>query len=221
MFDAETIEQFNSVVREAEIVAFLPRDSDLQVAAVARIDRTLDLFAGKKSAFVTAHNEDGANACLAAASLLTALKCELQMWLALKRDEPEAAWDLLISAQNSAAAALRAHECGTIAEPRLSLYAIIERYFFPPQVFVSTGFLVHQSHCSVCEQPYDDCPHIKGRPYMGQFCSQVMTQLEPREVSFVDEPRDKRCRATHFLVQGGRRNRMTWRIEPDPPKRDS
>ncbi|MDD3381663.1 MAG: hypothetical protein PHD68_10735, partial [Rugosibacter sp.] len=67
--------------------------------------------------------------------------------------------------------------------------------------------------CSICGGDYDDCDHLIGRPYMGRFCYIIARDISLDHVAIVKEPADKRCRVERFNVDGGVRNRMTWRIE--------
>lgn len=90
----------------------------------------------------------------------------------------------------------------------------IEELVFPPQVFISSGMIVGKQECSICGAEYGDCNHLVGKPYMGRFCYIIAKDLSLDHVSIVEHPADKRCRVQHFDVEGGTRNRMTWKIEP-------
>jgi len=55
---------------------------------------------------------------------------------------------------------------------------------------------------------------------MGELCGCTLTGVMADHVSFVEVPANKMCRVTHFSDAGGRRNKMTWRLEPNesPPE---
>jgi len=205
--------EYTQIIQDAETVSFVPRASELQEQAVADLTRYLDKLASTKAGYVKAGNEECANACLALECMVSALRAELQMWLCLKTDRSEEAWNHLINAEDYAAAAVRAHRIGQLAERRLPLYEVIERFIFPPQAFTSAGYIAVRRHCSICGKQYDECEHVGGRPYLGVFCSAIVEQLDLKEISYVTEPADKRCRVTHFSVGEKWRNKMTWRLE--------
>jgi hypothetical protein len=135
------------------------------------------------------------------------------MWLRLKQDDPDAAWDQLVDAQGQTILAVRAHEGFRNLEHRHRRLEVIEQIVFPPQVFLSAGLIVKRQECSICQADYEDCEHIVGRPYMGEFCFRILQNAEAHHVSIVEEPANKRCRVLTFADDGGRRNRMTWRLE--------
>lgn len=205
--------EYERLVQEAETLAFGARATELQPETATHLDEFLELIAVDKTNLISDGDEEASNVCLALECLIGALRCELEMWIAVKEDRAEDAWEMLISAQQNAAGALRAHPIGTIAEQRTPLYSAIERVVFPPQVYASVGAVAVETRCSICDTPYADCAHIQGRSYWGRFCSLIVTEARLREVSVVLTPADKRCRVTHFSDQGLRRNRMTWRLE--------
>ncbi len=86
-------------------------------------------------------------------------------------------------------------------------------------MFNSPGMLIRTAECSICGKDYEDCLHVKGRPYMGQFCARVIKDVEFTEVSFVDDPADKRCYITSYSDDGGTTwtDAMTMRKIERPP----
>lgn len=156
--------------------------------------------------------EDTSNRLRALLCQLDALVAELQMYLHLKDDNMSAAWDSLISAQDGMLWAMRAHPvfCEGLKGHASRLDAI-ERILFPRQVFFSTGMIVKASECSICGKEYRDCEHIKGRIYNGEFCTRGIKDCELQEVSVVEDPADKRCRAHSFGEGTVMRDILTWR----------
>ena len=138
------------------------------------------------------------------------------MYLRLKKDKPDAAWSELVKAQDAFEAALRADEgFGEDVARQLSRLYTIERVVFPPQSFLGTGWIVKEEICSICGSEYEDCDHIKGRPYMGEFCVVHIRPYEVNHVAIVDRPASKHCRITHVKVSGGRENRLSLIVEPE------
>ncbi len=210
------VEDFNAAVKGAEVFLCIARDSGLQREACAELEELLEQVALEKAKAISEANEDYANLLLGCEFVSEALAAELQMWLALKSDDPDKAWDQLISAQYLSTLAARAHDrFRHLERHRLRLEAI-ERLVFPPQVFFSTGMQIRSLECSICGREYEDCEHLAGKPYMGELCCLVVREItDVDHVAVVEQPADKRCRALGIKVEGGTRNRMTWRIEPD------
>jgi hypothetical protein len=51
---------------------------------------------------------------------------------------------------------------------------------------------------------------------MGEFCRCILRDIEADHIAIVKEPANKQCRIVYFNAEGGKRNRMTWRVEPGP-----
>lgn len=215
------IKAYNKTVTDCEVYTFLTRGVELQEEACQKLERLFKKADNLKKECIEKQDEEGANIVLALGLMAFSLTSQIKMWIALKYDQPDRAWDHLVDAQESASGAMRAH-------PQLEhLYGYIERLHaiekvvFPPQVFSSVGFLIREQICSICQKDYDDCHHVTGQPYMGKLCSVIIKKWELEEVSIVDTPHDKRCRITHFSEKSGSRNRMTWRIEKPEEKKEN
>jgi len=210
-------EEFERLAEEAQTLTFLPRGTELQEQACARIEGFLGVLAATKVACVQSLDEVGANTVLDLELSLEVVRAELNMWLDLKRDAPEAAWDSLVSAQDLCENAIQVRrqvggDSSGLENLSMKLL-LIEQMVFPPQAFNSVGGIADRRECSVCGGDYETCDHIKGRAYMGQVCHTRLFLREVREVSIVTDPANKRCRITHFSDQGKMRNKMTWRLE--------
>ena len=210
------IENFNMAIKNAEVFLFITRDSELQHSAIEDLKRLKDQMTALKTDAVDQRNENLANTLLGYECVVEALVAELEMWILLKQEDPNAAWDKLVTAQSASCGAIRAHEGFSHLVQHCQRLDDIERLIFPPQVFFSVGMLIKCQECSICGHEYEDCEHLKGRPYMGQFCGVIVrevTQLD--HVAVVDHPADKRCRVTEFTAERGVRDRMTWRVRRD------
>mgnify|MGYP001576091034 CR=1 FL=1 len=211
------LERFEDIAGEVQTFTFLPRATELQAAACTRIQQFLEVLAENKTSCILRGDEECANTILAMELSLRTVLHEIQMWIDLKHDAPEAAWDHLVSAQYACEGAIAVRrQMGTDSagpENLLNKLLIIERFVFPPQVFNSVGGTARRRDCSICGDSYDDCGHIKGRAYMGTICHTIVCEMDLQEVSIVTDPADKRCRITHFSDQGKMRNKMTWRLE--------
>lgn len=208
------VSQFNEAVNEAIHLLSIVRASELQKAAIDSLSQLRPTLAAWKKEAVERKSEDEANAILGMECVLGSLCAEFEMWLLLKAEEPNKAWDCLVVAQMKASDAVRAHKAFAHVMDRVEWLDGIEHFVFPPQMFVSAGLLVDREVCTICGSEYQECPHLVGKPYWGEFCFRHLTGVRVNHVSIVSEPANKTCRITDFSVDGGKRNRMTWRVEP-------
>ena len=209
------VQDFNDLVKEAETFLSIARDSGLQKEVIEKLKgKLIDLEAEKNKA-IGSHNEDYANLLLGCECVASTLLSEIEMWLYLKTEKTEKAWDFLVAAQMAAIDAARAHDGFRHLEHHNRRLEAIEQLVFPQQVFISSGMIVHKQECSICGGDYDDCEHLIGKPYMGEFCYIIAKDIELDHVSIVESPADKRCRVERFSVEGGTRNRMTWKFEKE------
>ena len=207
-------------VESAQTLTFAPRGLELQQAMCQEIDEFLGEVAAARKAAAAQSDESNANYALAMELSLKVIWHELQMWICLKSNAGEQAWDDLVEAQYNCMRAIDVREqlegFGTAErlENLLSKLLFIERAVFPPQMFMSVGGVIARRVCSICQRPYDECEHIKGRAYMGELCVTSIEEMDLEEVSLVAEPANKHCRVTHSSDSAGKRNKMTWRVEP-------
>jgi hypothetical protein len=68
------------------------------------------------------------------------------------------------------------------------------------RVGMSAGYIVQESHCSICLEDLEDCPHVPGRFYDGKACCRVVTQADLLEVSLVERPMHPDARIESFPV---------------------
>lgn len=208
------IKEYEELSEEASNLLVLARDTGLQSKMVTDLNRFTGTVENYKADAIQNKDEDAANFLLGMICALSAISSELQMYILLKSEKPEEAWDVLIDHQDAIAAALRAHEKFRFLEPMAERGRNLEKRFFPSQVFMSAGLIVHKQVCSICGVDYSECDHLAGFPYLGQFCSVQLSEIEPDHVAIVEEPANRKCRITSFTVPGGVRNRMTWVVTP-------
>lgn len=211
------VEEFNKAIREAEVFLSIARCSELQQGAIESLKELQSKVLNIKSKAIDENDENLANLLLGYECIVDTLIAELEMWVLLKQDAPDLAWDKLVAAQMSSIAAVRAHAGFNHLVQHYQRLEAIEQFVFPSQVFLSSGVIVKHQECSICGGEYEDCEHLKGKPYMGKFCFITAKNVEFDHVAVVDNPADKCCRITEFHVEGGIRNRMSWRIEKKLP----
>lgn len=210
----DSVARFNEVIKEAEILVSIARDSELQRNACNTLQAQAETLANEKSKAVSDQDENLANLLLGCECVNSSILAELNMWLLLKQERPDEAWDQLVIAQDAALAAIRAHDGFSHLIRQFEKLEEIERLVFPPQVFFSSGFIVGNQECSICGSEYGECDHLIGKPYWGRFCYITARNVVGDHISIVTHPADKRCRAMFFSVEGGNRSRMTWRVTP-------
>jgi len=76
-------------------------------------------------------------------NLIEAMINELKMWIALKEDNPNEAWDFLINAQSAVRTAIRTHSIAIDlnAEEYMNRLHLLEKLLFPPQIFSSPSII--------------------------------------------------------------------------------
>jgi hypothetical protein len=210
---SEEIERFNASVEGKGNLSFIVRDSDLQRNALAELSALAAEVEGWKMRAISEQDENHANLFLGCECVIEALQAELNMWLQIKEGKPDDAWNSLVTAQMATRDAIRANSGYSHLEARAVRLANIERIVFPEQVFFSAGLVVGRQRCSICDAEYEDCPHLVGTPYMGAFCRCILEDVQGNHVAMVKAPANKQCRVVYFNAEGGKRNRMTWRVE--------
>lgn len=210
----DVAERFSRYVTEAERLLYLTRDAGLQRETLTELRPYYEELESYRAAAEAANAEHPANIPLGFKSVVSALAEELNLYLFLKADEPDSAWDALVRAQAGIDAALRADESFAYLAAKVRRLRDLEACLFPPMQFLSAGLIVRRQECSLCHDDYAACDHLAGRPYCGRFCYVVLRDAEPDHVALVEEPANRHCRVIAVSVPDGRRNVMTWRVTP-------
>lgn len=213
--------RISEVTEDCQRFCYLSRAKELQLEASKSLESLKVEACTLKERMISNEDEDSANAALTLEEAISALASELRMWIALKDDKPSIAWNYLVDAQNSIRVAVRAHCSSSTFDIYVGHLHALERILFPPQLFFSVGFVVVRAECSICEEEYDECDHIKGKAYMGRICSRRIKEAQLQEVSIVDEPANKLCRILSFTDEGVTRDFLTWREIFDASTRTS
>lgn len=203
---------FYEVIHQYQRLCFMTRAKELQVEACEKLKELYENAHKLKLELISQKDEDASNAMLSFEEMITALHKELCMWVALKEDRSDEAWNYLVSAQTSARTALQVHPVGSHLMGYIEHLHILEHTLFPPQKFFSIGMIVKSAKCSICGEEYGECDHIKGRAYMGEHCVRNIEEADVLEGSIVDNPANKRCRIISVTEDGIERDILTWRI---------
>ncbi|WP_171938754.1 hypothetical protein [Herbaspirillum rubrisubalbicans] len=211
---SELIASFNDRITKAESFLLLSRSSRLQYEQALELNTLVHDIARTKQIAIANQHEDLANLFLGFECAVGAIRSELMMYVLLKRDDANAAWDRLVAAQMGCLDAMRAHEGFADCAKRLAHLHELEKQLFPPQTFMSAGFLSTQLDCSICGQPTAKCDHLRGRPYMGQLCEFIHREPRGDHVALVEVPADKRCRVVSIKTKDGHKDRITLEVTP-------
>lgn len=210
----QLIDHFNKGIREAENFSCIARSSKFQIDQCLALDLLLHNATRIKREIAHRGEEEYANLFLGFECVIGAIRSELMMWILLKRDMPNEAWDRLVAAQMAYLDATRAHSGFAHCEVRLMELEQIEGHMFPPQVFTSAGFVSDWVDCSICGEQYAKCEHLRGKPYMGEFCEVIHRNPRADHVAVVKHPADKRCRVVSFNTKEGHRDKLSWEVTP-------
>lgn len=134
----QTINFFNNGIKEAERFLYMTRSSELQLEQCLALDHLLYNVTQIKSEEIHRGEENTANLFLGYECAIGSVRSELMMWILLKHDMPNEAWDQLIAAQMGCLDASRAHDLFAHCEQRIGVLEQLEDKIFPPQVFIST-----------------------------------------------------------------------------------
>jgi hypothetical protein len=210
----QALDYFNAGIKDAEVFLSLARSSKLQLAQCVTLD-LLSYNATRIKHEAARHgDENSANLFLGFECAIGAVRSELMMWILLKRDMPNEAWDRMVAAQMGCLDATRAHNGFADCERKLKDLERLEGQIFPPQTFSSAGFVVKRLDCSICGERYSKCEHLRGKPYRGRFCEVIHRDPRGDHIALVETPADKRCRVVSFKTKDGHRDKLSWEITP-------
>jgi hypothetical protein len=206
------IKEFNEMAAIAQKKAFITVGLEIQKEEVEILKSYRKALNEIKNAFVERQLENEANLVYCIENSLLAVQHELQMLIDIKEDRMNQAWGNLVNAQNIYGTVLRNYPFELESEKkyviRLETY---EKLLFPKMFFSSVGGIIKKSHCSICNESYSKCDHIKGRLYMGELCTRVITEMDLEEVSLVDLPANKHCRTLSISETGKTIDLLTLR----------
>jgi len=218
----EWITDFNREIDAAYRYSFPVRDPELQAEAADALESYLSLLDSERLRLRAEEDSDRANLFLGLCCYARSVIQLLKMWLAIRNDDANEAWGLLVGAQESACAAMRAHRrCAAHMVDYSRHLDMLQHVLFPPQQFVSASFVLRTSECSLCTAPFHECDHIAGLPYDGEFCVEIIREVSAVDhVALVDSPHDKRCRVTSFSDGGFDVDSFTLRRTPREKEKD-
>jgi len=217
----EFLDNFNkAMLQEIGKFLYLVRDKHYQKGAIDKLNALKQQAVNLKEKMISEADEENANILLSVENITEAIINELKMWIALKEDRVDEAWDYLVDAQSAIRTASQAHVIALKlnGEKYANKLHLIEKLIFPPQIFFSPALVVEEARCSICDKDYEECEHIVGKAYLGKICYRIITKMRQEEVSVVTNPANKRARVLTITEENMTRDYMTWRIIRDEEK---
>ncbi len=204
--------EFNEMAAIAQKKAFITVGVEIQKDEIETIKAYRSELSDLKKQFVERKLQNEANLIYCIDNSLLAVQYELQMLVNIKEDKMNEAWGNLVNAQVIYGTVVRNYpfefETSDGYIERLEDY---EKLLFPKMFFSSVGGIIKKSHCSICNESYSKCDHIKGRLYNGELCVRVVTEMELEEASLVDIPANKHCRMLSTSYNGKTVDLLTLR----------
>src|SRR5260370_4050554 len=215
-------DKFQQALQEGRKFCFVTRAKEFQLQARDMLKNLAKNTATLKKKAITAAYEDAANLLLSYEETTNAIINELNMWIALKEDNPDAAWDYLVNAETAAISAMKAHVSASHLDAYLEHLDALEHHMFPKQMFFSPGMIIKDARCSICGQEYGECDHLAGKPYMGELCAREIVHADLEEASLVPNPANKHARGIFITGKDGiRRDFLTWRPASEKPSKQA
>ena len=203
---------YRPILEGCQNFLYFVRGIEFQIEAVNKLEQLIKEVMTIKAHMIENQDEDAANCCLSLEMVAKALIHEIKMWISLKEDRTGDAWDELISAETAADMAISAHPISNNMIDYIFRLKEFEKILFPKVIFLSPGYVILSSRCSICGNEYGTCDHLKGLPYMGQICVDEITDTQIAEVSIVATPANRHCRIYKMKVDGAMRDIFTWRV---------
>jgi len=207
-------QEITQTIDGCQKVLFISRGKEFQEEVIIQLESLLNKIQTAKTQAIENKAEQWANLLLQHECITQAYLEFARMWVEIKNDEMDKAWDSLINAQMAMRCAILVRDDHQLHRFNERLH-LIESVMFPSPMFVSAGYTTEKIECSICGQEYGECGHIKGRVYLGQICACIVRKCTFNEVSLVADPADKHCRTLSFGERGRMRNFMTWRPVDD------
>lgn len=190
----EIIIEFNKIIAVAQNKSIFARGIEIQKEKIEFLEKYNNKLSLLKKSFVENQLEYESNLIFCFEESVRTIQLELTMIVNLKEDKMDIAWDNLVDAQVSASTVVSNHPNGQDLEGYLDKLRSYEIILFPKMMFASIGGIVKKSECSICNDSYGKCNHIKGKLYMGEMCCRVITEMVAEEFSVVENPANKHCR---------------------------
>ncbi len=179
---------------------YITRDIAIFEEQKSKLEKLYGQVVETKQKFIESKNEDESNKFLSIENLCMSILSGIRKFIKLKQNDPNGAWLDLVEAQNNSHWSINHYELSSnLPQDCIIHFNNIEKILFPPQTFNSISVASVKSKCSICDEDFSLCVHIRGEAYMGISCSEICTELKDfHHIALVENPDDKRCRNTSY-----------------------
>jgi hypothetical protein len=211
----EMLKAADAVLSEALGFGYMSIGIEYQEEAMSKVVKFQCQLEQSRENSISRNDEASANLAWILAAFAQGVHEFISMWVYLKQDQMESAWNALVTAQECLGNALRLRYAQGLYQLNRKLYAA-EIVLFPPCKFISSSILYGSAECSICHEEYGECDHVAGKLYMGEMCCKIIRKIMHIDhVAIVDHPEDKRLRFP-ALANGKDRGSLTHRERITP-----
>lgn len=212
----DIVDRTEEIFGRTKPFAYITRGEEFQEWAVGELEDLIeDIQDTKEEMKKDEYDEENANIALCLENTVDSLIEELKLYVELKNDSPNSAWEHIVNAEMSVEDSIAIHEISSEfdAKERKKKLDSLKDDLFPMQLFNSVGGVVEKATCNICEGDYDTCKHVKKLPYNGEQCVRKIEEFDVNEVSLVSNPALPMAR-WHVMEDsnGDMRDVMTWRV---------
>ncbi len=118
-------------------LCYMTPGKELQLEASTHLASCRDQVTKIKEEALADQDEDSVNAAVSLEKIIDVLIHELMMWIALKEDKADQAWENLVTAEMSLPDALSAHDLASSFEAYADHFLALQTVLFPQQTFLS------------------------------------------------------------------------------------
>lgn len=215
--ERKTIEQirqaYNEHLENCTKYLFYTRSTEKQKEIVANLMTFKEEIKRYKYGAIKARNEQAANILFHFQCILNSNISLLELWINLKSNKYNEAWDSLIEAEKYLEYGIKCVDGHYGLEEYGKKLIEIEHSIFPGfPYYNSMGIIIKGGKCSICGQPFTKCKHIEEKIYWGRVCRII----EPEKIdidhsAIVKIPKDRRCIITEISdEEGSMINYFTW-----------
>jgi hypothetical protein len=214
----EILKKYEEITQESLKYCCFVRDIAFQKQKIKELELFKKEIKSYKHHAVINKSERQANIFFHFQCCINSIISVLQMWISLKTNKFDIAWDYLIDAQEYVLIAFKADNNHIGLDNYLNHLYKIERAIFPEfPYFNSWGCIIQGGKCSVCGSDYGTCNHLEGLVYWGKYCTRInFKPIRLDHSSVVQNPKDRRCIIRYISTdKGEKRDYLTWKIKFD------
>jgi len=208
----EIRESYDDFIDSCQKFNYLTRSESIQREKIKECEEYIRVVKSYKSQAITDKNEDASGFLFHMQCMLNAMRSSLIVWVNVKGEKYNEAWNSLIDAQEYVEVALKIEEYDGVINMRFHLDSMENAIFPGWKLYNSPGHTETIGKCSICGKIFSKCDHIEDHIYMGRLCRRVDRKIiDVYHSALVENPKDRRCIITKHSGDGGRMiDYFTW-----------